>query len=532
MSMTQRTITVPERIRRHATEHPDRPFIVEAGGRGVSYGEFHAESLTWAAAYRSLGLGAGDTVMSMVSPSVMSFASWIGMCWVRVIEASCNTEYRGQMLTYLLNHSRCKVAVVDAQFVDRLVAVAGDAPDLETVVVLGAFDGVGQAPFRVITAAELLAGVEPARDLEPLEPWDIAMMIYTSGTTGLSKGVLIAWAQIQLGSLGLMPLDDFDETDAFYSPFPMAHASGRAAFCIMPQCGGRIVIRERFSATHYWEDITTHGCTTTGLVGAMTAFLWAQPPSDDDAANPLRRAVMMPVVPHYEAFEERFGLRLTTCYAMSETGPVLSTGWNNTDPMSCGVVREGFEVRLVDEHDYEVPVGQIGELIVRHRDPWALCQGYFGMPDKTAEAWRNGWFHTGDAFRVDELGRYYFVDRFKDAIRRRGENISSFEVEALVSAHPGVLESAAIPVPSEWGEDEVKVCVVRADPALTEEQLIRDLITTMPGFMVPRYIEFTDDLPKTDATQRVKKNLLRVDPLNPNTWDRDAAGIGLSRVRA
>ena len=264
----------------------------------------------------------------------------------------------------------------------------------------------------------------------------------------------------------------------------------------------------------------------------MAAFLWAQPTATDDAKNSLKRALMMPLVPHYEAFEERFGLQLTTCYGMTEVPIVFSAHWDITDPMSCGVVCEGFEVRLVDEHDYEVPVGQIGELIVRHRDPWVLCQGYFDMPDKTAEAWRNGWFHTGDAFRVDELGRYYFVDRFKDAIRRRGENISSFEVEALVSAHPGVLESAAIPVPSEWGEDEVKVCVVRADPALTEEQLIRDLITTMPGFMVPRYIEFTDDLPKTDATQRVKKNLLRVDPLNPSTWDRDAAGIGLSRVRA
>jgi crotonobetaine/carnitine-CoA ligase len=528
--MTQRTIAVPEQIRRLATEHPDRPFVVEAGGRTATYGEFQRESLIWAAAFRGLGAGAGDTAMTMVKPSATAYAAWIGMCWQRVVEAACNTDYRGQTLTYLLTQSRSKVAVIDAEFLPRIVEIAADVPDLEVVIVLGeSADPIEGASFRVVSSAALLDGLEPESDLEPLMPWEIATMIYTSGTTGPSKGVLIAWAQIQQGSDGLIPLDGFDETDVFYSPFPMAHASGRAGICIMTQCGGRVVIRDRFSATHYWEDVTTHGCTTTGLVGAMTAFLWTQPPSPDDAANPLRRAVMMPVVPHYREFEQRFGLKLTTCYAMSEVGPVISTGWNITDPASCGVPREGFEVRLVDEHDFEVPVGEVGELIVRHTEPWVLCQGYFGMPDKTAEAWRNGWFHTGDAFRIDDQGRFYFVDRIKDAIRRRGENISSFEVEALVNGHASVLESAAIPVPSEWGEDEVKVCVVRSDSSLTEEQLVLDLITTMPAFMVPRYVEFTDSLPKTDATQRVKKNLLRVDPLNANTWDREAAGVKVPR---
>jgi crotonobetaine/carnitine-CoA ligase len=215
---------------------------------------------------------------------------------------------------------------------------------------------------------------------------------------------------------------------------------------------------------------------------------------------------------------------------MTEVGMPFSAGWDITDAASCGVLREGYEVRLVDEHDFEVPVGEVGALIVRHRDPWALCQGYFEMPDKTAEAWRNGWFHTGDAFRVDEQGRYYFVDRIKDAIRRRGENISSFEVEGLVNAHPGVLESAAIPVPSEWGEDEVKVCVVRSDDTLTEEQLVRDLSVTMPRFMVPRYVELVDALPKTEAMQKVKKILLRDDPLNARTWDREAAGVEVPKA--
>lgn len=527
--MTQQRITIPARLAELADQHPERPFVIEAGGTTTTTGEFYSQSLVWAAAYRSLGLGPGDNIVTMVTPSTAAYASWIGMSWLRAVDASCNTDYQGHMLKYLVNQSRSRVALVEARFVPRFTEIAADIRALELVVVLGEWskDQADAAPFRTMAAADLLASVEPATDVSPPNIWDIAMMIYTSGTTGPSKGVLVTWAGAYEGSVGLIPPDGLDETDAFYSPFPMYHGSGRAALCLMALCGGRAVIRERFSAAHYWDDIITHGCTTTGLVGAMSAFVWNQPRQDTDAANPLRRAVMMPVVPHYRDFEDRFGLKLTTCFAMSEVGPVFSPGWNITDPMSCGLLRDGYEARLVDEHDFEVAPGEVGQLVVRHRDPWVLCQGYFDMPDKTAEAWRNGWFHTGDAFRADDAGRYYFVDRVKDAIRRRGENISSFEVEALVNAHDGVAESAAIAVPSELGEDEVKVCVVRIDPLLTEEQLLHDLVESMPRFMVPRYIEFTDELPKTDATQRVKKNLLRVDPLNAATWDREAAGVGV-----
>jgi crotonobetaine/carnitine-CoA ligase len=256
----------------------------------------------------------------------------------------------------------------------------------------------------------------------------------------------------------------------------------------------------------------------------------AQPPGDDDAGNPLRRAIMLPVLPNWREFQERFGVRVRTCYAMTEISPPFGTGWEIVDHRSCGVLRPGYEVRLVDEHDAQVPPGSIGELVVRTAEPWTLCLGYHGRPDRTAEAWRNGWFHTGDAFRCDGDGNYFFVDRFKDSIRRRGENISSFEVEALVNAHPDVVESAAIAVPSEWGEDEVKVVVV-ADPAsgLTPESLTEFLIATMPRFMVPRYLELVDALPKTEATLRVKKHELRVDPLNERTWDREKAGIEVPR---
>jgi crotonobetaine/carnitine-CoA ligase len=262
----------------------------------------------------------------------------------------------------------------------------------------------------------------------------------------------------------------------------------------------------------------------------MAPFLLMQPEAPDDADTPLRHVMMGPLVPQVDEFKARFGVEVGTGYGMTEIGaPFVSDGYTLANPQSCGRLHRGwagYDVRIVDEHDQPVATGDVGELIVRTDEPWVLNSGYYGMPEATATAWRNGWFHTGDAFKCDEAGNYYFVDRIKDAIRRRGENISSFEVEALVNQHPEVAETAAIGVPSEFTEDDVKVCVIRvAASELSAQDLITWLAPRMPKFMVPRYVEFVDALPKTDATFRTQKVKLRTDALNDNTWDRDASGL-------
>ena len=219
---------------------------------------------------------------------------------------------------------------------------------------------------------------------------------------------------------------------------------------------------------------------------------------------------------------------------MTEIGAVLRTkNYTHGDWRSCGQMREGrpgYVLRVVDDNDEEVATGEVGELIVRCEEPWCMNVGYYGMPEKTAESWRNGWFHTGDGFKVDCDGNFFFVDRLKDAIRRRGENISSFEVEGYVNEHPDVAETAAIGVPSELTEDEVKVLVVRKpESTLTEQELVEYLIPKMPRFMVPRYVEFVDGLPKTEATSRTQKVKLRENAINEKTWDREAAGVKLPK---
>jgi crotonobetaine/carnitine-CoA ligase len=307
---------------------------------------------------------------------------------------------------------------------------------------------------------------------------------------------------------------------------PLFHNSGRSAFNYALVCGGRFVIRDRFSASEFWDDVRATGCTTAALVGPMTALLHAAPVRPDDADNPLRNVILGPMIPEIAGFERRFGVRTATGYGQTEVGMPVTTGWEHGPWANCGRERLDYpwpEVRIVDAHDQPVEAGEVGEMIVRTTEPWALNAGYYKMPEQTAEAWRNGWFHTGDAFRVDGDGWYYFVDRMRDTIRRRGENISSFEVETLVAEHPDVAECAAVGVPAPLGDDDVLVAVIGRDGvAFDPSALIRFLEPRMPRFMLPRYVEVVDDLPRTEASMRVRKHELRARGVTATTWDREA----------
>jgi crotonobetaine/carnitine-CoA ligase len=263
----------------------------------------------------------------------------------------------------------------------------------------------------------------------------------------------------------------------------------------------------------------------------MTALVYAQPPDPSDADNPLRCVLIGPMIPGMEDFERRFGVRVATCYGMTEVGAPLVTGWDHGPWATCGRPRTDYpwiEVQIVNEVDEPLGPGEVGELVVRTREPWALNAGYYGLPEVTANAWRNGWFHTGDSFRFDDEGWYYFVDRTKDTIRRRGENISSFEVENFVIDHPEVVDCAAIGVPAVHGEDEVMVVVIPRDRAVFDPvDLIRFLAARMPRFMVPRYVEVVDELPRNETSMRVRKVELRERGVTDATWDREVVGVTL-----
>jgi crotonobetaine/carnitine-CoA ligase len=286
-----------------------------------------------------------------------------------------------------------------------------------------------------------------------------------------------------------------------------------------------------FDTASFWQVVREAGITVCALIGSMATFLVKQDQKPDDADSPLRMVIMAPLVGDAPVFAKRFGVTIYTMFGSTEISCPLISGVNPTVNGTCGRARRGMEVRLVDEHDREVPTGEIGELMVRGDLPWSMTHGYHRMPDATAAAWRNGWFHTGDAFRRDADGNFFFVDRVKDYIRRRGENISSFEVEAELLAFPKIGQAAAVGVRSEFGEDEVLAVVAPVEGAeIQPAQLIDFLVPRMPHFMVPRYIRVVADLPRT-PTNKVQKHVLREEGITEDTWDREKAGIRLHRDR-
>jgi len=290
-------------------------------------------------------------------------------------------------------------------------------------------------------------------------------------------------------------------------------------------------LTERFDTASFLDTVRQTGTTAVFLLGVMAGFLEKLPARDDDADSPLRLAFMVPLAGDIAAFSKRFGCTIYTIFNMTEVSTPILSQPNPLVRGTCGQMREGVEVRLVDENDCEVPLGTVGEMIIRTDRPWAMNSGYFRNPEATARAWRNGWFHTGDAFRKDEAGFYFFVDRMKDAIRRRGENISSFEVEAEVMAHPAVREAAALGVPSEVSEEDVLVVIAPVEGAtLDPAELLEFLRPRMAHFMMPRYVRLLPELPKT-PTSKVLKHELRQQGVTADTWDRERAGVQVKADR-
>lgn len=505
----------------------DAPALTGAEGT-LTHREAHDHGLALAGGLAQLGVVEGDFTLLMLDNHLDFAAMIVGLALAGRVEVPVNTAYKGRILAHVINDSRARVMVVEERYCERLAAVAGELEHLETFVVRG---GPGHA----------LAGgrfaVVPFEDLEEadpapraaLEPWDPMGVMYTSGTTGPSKGVLVCHAHAY-GYSTPWAFGAGGPDDVAMVALPLFHIGGQWA-CMYKALigGGAAAVVAGFSAGRYWDEVRRHGATETLLLGAMANFLWSQPARDDDADVPMRRAIMVPVIPEVEAFARRFDMEIGTAYGLTEGSSPVVCPYGTARPRKAGRPRSDFDVRIVDEHDVDVPEGEAGEVVLRPHDPWSTMLGYWGRPEATAEAWRNLWLHTGDAMLRDADGDLVFVDRTDDAIRRRGENISSFEVEAVLNEHPAVLESAAVAVASQHTEHEIKAVVVPAEgETVKPEELIAFCVDRMAYFMVPRYVEVLDELPKT-PTEKVRKAMLRDAGVTEATWDREAAGIKVTR---
>lgn len=473
----------------------------------------------------SLGVGFGDRVALILPNRPELVATWFGAAKLGAIEVPLNPELNGKLLAHVLANSAPRVIVCDAARLEALAAVAGELACEAVVVVDGDADAVTVAGIerRGLTFAELVADRPTTPPDVAVAPHDPLAILYTSGTTGPAKGVLMPNHQFYVFTEAMVASMGLTSADHYYTPLPLFHADAQLFGALFPLVyGARGTIDGRFSASRFWSRIRATGATATNMLGAMAQILSKADPRDDDSDNPLRVAQAIPMIEAREEFEQRFGLTLVTGYGQTETSLVTHDSPDERRAGSCGRPAPGYELAIFDEHGHALPPGQVGEIVLRPRESWTMSIGYFQMPEQTLEATHGLWWHTGDAGHFDADGWMYFDGRIKDAIRRRGENVSAYEVESIVDEHPSVLESAAVAVPSELTEDDIKVVVaLRPGAELDPAGLLEYCVERMPRHMVPRYIELRQQLLPRTPSEKVAKEELRGEGVGEQTWDRE-----------
>lgn len=506
-----------------AAAMPDRVYAVFGDGGSWTFAQLRAEVRRTAAGLAALGLGQGDRLLIALPNGRDALRVWFAANYLGAIAVPFNAAYRGGLIARVCEVAQARLMVCEGALLEHLAAV--EIAPVETIVTFGEGSGAPRGVALRDAACLDAAGDTPPDPPRAILPFETQCVIFTSGTTGPSKGVMCSYLHILTAGHAVYFLD---ESDRYMVNLPMHHVSGVLPCMLMLSLGGSVAVIDRFRPSEFWQTVEATRPSFVILLGVMTRFLLSQPEHRAERAGILRKALLQPLDEDAPEVRRRFNVDLYTSFNMTEISLPIVSEPNPEVPGSCGRVRAGVEVRIVDEWDCEVPEGSPGELIIRADRPWAMTHGYMGDGEATARAWRNGWFHTGDLFRRDAEGNYFFIDRVKDCIRRRGENISSFEVEAAILAHPSVREVAAVAVPSEISENEVLAVLSLIEGAtLDPAELIAFLRPRLPYFMIPRYLRLIDDLPKT-PTQKIQKHVLRTEGLGaPGIWDREAAGVSL-----
>lgn len=523
-------LTVHGLLRARAAERGNDPFLMFEG-QVLGYVDLLRASERLAGGLKALGVGRGDKVAIMMSNRPEFLIGWFALSMLGAVEVPINTAHRGDLLRYMLEQADCTVLIVEGQFCNRLGDVLPALNALRHIVLLDSEEPL-ICPQQQ-HGWDAVATAEPPSEWEGLPPSAPVAVMFTSGTTGPSKGAVLPQKYVLVQGAIIAEACRYDAADCLYNALPLFHGNAQFLSTIPALLSGaRMVLARKFSASAFWEEVARHNCTAFNYIGGILPILWSAEPRAEDARNTLRLMMGAGAPPHlFTPFEERFGLRLVEGYGMSEIGVPLNNSINLRRPGSCGRELPEYEVRLVDDEGVEVGPDTPGELLVRPKLFDSMMTEYYRMPEKTVEAWQGLWFHTGDYLRRDADGYFYFVDRKKDALRRRGENISSFELERSVNDYPAVRESAAVAVASDLGEDEVMICVVPKEGVQIEPlDLLRHCVGRMARFMVPRYIRVLDALPKT-PTERVQKFELRAAGVTADTYDREADPVWADMVR-
>ncbi len=520
--------TIVDLLRARLDRDPDGEYLDVAGTK-VSAADVADTGGRIASVLHDLEVPAGGRVATLVENSPEAMFAWWGTILAGAVAVPINTAYKGEYLRHQLADSASTVLLVEPSLLDRAVRVAGDIATLQHVVVLG--DEAWHARLAAATPAA------PAS----VEPSDLGTFIYTGGTTGPSKGCMLShrYHEVLSRQIGICWRRTAD--DVVWTPLPMFHFNAIVTAVLGPLVyGGRAAIERRFSVSRFWSEMNRTGATVTSTLGTM-AYLLAHdvdrpemPRSGAPEANTSLRLIGAAPLPVEVdgVLRERFGVdTFSGAYGTTEASLV---SWQppgvENKPNAAGVINdEHFDVRIFDDRDHELPPGTDGEIVLRPKRAHTMFEGYWGRPEATVDASRNWWYHTGDIGRIDEDGYLFFVDRKADYLRRRGENISSFEVERILMSHGSLADVAVHAVPSAITEDDLKVtATVKEGATLTEDDLFRWCIDQLPYFALPRYIEFRAELPRSPVG-RVLKRELREEGVTPSTWDVETSGITYER---
>lgn len=521
--------TVVAMLQSQSREFGTRP-LLQVGTRAWRHDEAAQAAARHATLLQTAGIGHGERVALMTVNRIELPEVFLGAAWLGAVSVPINTASMGPQIGYFLVNSGARLLVIEESFVGRLGQANLAATALQSIWVVGAGEALPEAIDGVACQAYPVATPDTAEATSaPVLPSDTLALIYTSGTTGPAKGVICSHAQYYWWGVNSAAVLGLQPDDVLCTTLPLFHINALNTLAQAMITGCSVVFETRFSASGFWPTMQQRGATVVYLLGAMVPILLAQPPGAGERAHRVRIG-LGPGVPAAagEAFADRTGVHLLEGYGSTETNFVIATRPADEEGIQprrgvMGWLQSGFEARVVDTHDVILPDGTAGELLLRADEPFAFASGYFGMPDETIKAWRNLWFHTGDRVVREADGSFRFIDRIKDAIRRRGENISSYEVEQVLLSHPDVATAAVFPVRSELAEDEVMAALVaRPDRVIDPVDLTEFCESRLPYFAVPRYIDIVTDLPRTE-NGKVQKYKLREQGVGDNTWDRHLA---------
>jgi crotonobetaine/carnitine-CoA ligase len=523
--------SVLEALDHWASTTPENPFIQWRDDPAQTYAQFHERMRHLAGGLQGLGVREGDTVLVMLPNGLEIVYAWLACNGLGAVEVPVNIHLRGAFLQHILQDSQAAVMIVDAASLPHVMSL--DLPkQLRTLVVVGDAPVAADASVPIghasVVAYDTVLASAPISSMRKPEFSDLSAIFYTSGTTGPAKGIMFTYGQGCVAARNCLRVVGAGHDDVFFCCMPLFHSNAQClqvAAALM--AGARISVWPEFSASQWLNQVRSVGATVSNMLGVMTEFVYRQPARDDDADNPLRILQTIPAPAAIVGdFERRFGLTCIDGYGLTDAGMVAYRRHDEPlVPGSSGRPVDDFEVVIGDpDTDLQLPPGTVGEILIRPRVPFGFMRGYWRRPDVTVEAWRNLWFHTGDAGLIDENGNLYFRDRMGDSIRVRGENISSSEIEGVLSSHRDVSQCAAVAVTAEVGDYDILVAVVPAQGASIDPgALIRYCVGRMPYYAVPRYVDVVPSLPMT-ATQKVRKVELRQRGVGPSTWDRMTEG--------